>query len=187
MSDRCTRPSMPPGIDENTPKSVIDLMAPWTLSAALSWRRNPPRGSGGTASYPARCGSGLRRFQDHDFDFFAQGHDLARIDVLGPVHFGDVQAPMPASTSTKRTVVGEVGDLAEQAGALRVAAAQADQGSSPSCLTPSETRDFPGRTGTLASISWPTCSTSEGWRTAPGHVGDVQRGRRCRPGPRATP
>src|SRR5690606_22821470 len=30
-------------------------------------------------------------FQNHDFDFFAQGHNLARVDVLvGPVHFGNV-------------------------------------------------------------------------------------------------
>src|SRR5690606_39026109 len=68
--------------------------------------------------------------EDHDLDFLAQGDDLARIDVLvGPVHFRDVHQALDASLDLdERAVVGEVGDLAEQTGALRVAAAQANPG-----------------------------------------------------------
>src|SRR5690606_26691768 len=67
-------------------------------------------------------------FQDHDFDFFAQGNHLARVDVLvGPVHFGDVHQAFDAGFHfDERAVVGQVGHLAEQAGALRIAAGQAD-------------------------------------------------------------
>src|SRR5690606_20999856 len=67
-------------------------------------------------------------FQDHDFDFFTQGDNLARVDVLvGPVHFGHVhQAFDTVFDFNERTVVGEVRDLAEQAGALRIATCQTD-------------------------------------------------------------
>ena len=62
--------------------------------------------------------------EDHDFDFVAQRDDLARSDVLvGPVHFGDVHQAFDAGLEfDERAVVGDVGDLAEHAGALRVAA-----------------------------------------------------------------
>src|SRR5690606_24664520 len=67
-------------------------------------------------------------FQNHDFDFFAQGDYLARIHVLvGPIHFGNVhQAFDTGFNFNECTVVGQVGDLAEQASALRVAAGKAD-------------------------------------------------------------
>ena len=66
-------------------------------------------------------------FQDHDFDFIAQLHDLGRMHVLvGPVHFGNVHQAFDALFDfDERAVVGQVGHLAEQAGALRVAACQA--------------------------------------------------------------
>src|SRR5690606_5275669 len=69
-------------------------------------------------------------FQNHDFDFFAQVRDLPRIDLLlGPLHFGIVHQTFDTVFDfNERTVVGEVGDLAEQAGALRVATSQADPG-----------------------------------------------------------
>src|SRR5690606_37815975 len=68
--------------------------------------------------------------ENHDFDFFAQRHNLAGIDALvGPVHFGNVyQAFDTGFDFDKRTVVGQVGNLAKQAGALRVAAGKADPG-----------------------------------------------------------
>ncbi|CFP58223.1 Uncharacterised protein [Bordetella pertussis] len=43
-SDRWTRPSMPPGRPTNTPKSVIDLMAPRTLSPRLKLVANSSHG-----------------------------------------------------------------------------------------------------------------------------------------------
>src|SRR5690606_35083201 len=68
--------------------------------------------------------------ENHDFDFLAQGHDLAGIDVLvGPVHFGNVHQTFDAVFHfNERTVVGEVRDLAEQARTLRVATGQANPG-----------------------------------------------------------
>src|SRR5690606_34819508 len=67
-------------------------------------------------------------FQNHDFDFFAQGHNLARVDVLvGPVHFGHVHQTFDTVFHfNESTVVGQVGDLAEQTGALRVATCETD-------------------------------------------------------------
>src|SRR5690606_18880349 len=55
--------------------------------------------------------------ENHDFDFFAQSDNLARIDVLvGPVHFGNVHQTFDTVFDfNERTVVGEVRDLAEQA------------------------------------------------------------------------
>src|SRR5690606_16383330 len=68
--------------------------------------------------------------QDHDLDLVAEGDDLARVDVLvGPVHFGHVHQALDAALELdERSVVGDVRDLAEHAGALRVAAADADPG-----------------------------------------------------------
>src|SRR5690606_22893207 len=67
-------------------------------------------------------------FQNHDFDFFTQGNHLAGVDVLvGPVHFGDVYQAFDAGFDfNERTVVGQVGNLAEQTCALRIAASQTD-------------------------------------------------------------
>jgi hypothetical protein len=57
--------------------------------------------------------------EDHDFDFVAELDNLRRVNVLvGPVHFGDVHQAFDALLDfNERTVVGQVGDLAEQAGA----------------------------------------------------------------------
>ena len=66
--------------------------------------------------------------KNHDFDFVTQLHNLLRIDVLvGPVHFGDVHQAFDAAFDfNESTVVGDVGDLAEETGALRIAAGNAD-------------------------------------------------------------
>src|SRR5690606_26529987 len=66
----------------------------------------------------------LVHVQDHDLDLVADLHDLGRVDVLvGPVHLGDVHQAFHARLDLdEAAVVGYVGDLAEQAGAVRVAA-----------------------------------------------------------------
>ena len=68
--------------------------------------------------------------QHHDLDLVAQGHDLARVDVLvGPVHLGDVHQTLDALFDLhEAAVVGDVGDLAEDAGALGIAARDIDPG-----------------------------------------------------------
>ncbi len=106
----------------------MDLIAPLDLVATLEIRGEFFHGFWRHCFMPSE----MRRrsssiFQDHDLDFFAQGDNLARIDVLvGPVHFGDVhQAFDTGFDFDERAVVGQVGDLAEQAGALRIAASQA--------------------------------------------------------------
>src|SRR5690606_16179939 len=68
--------------------------------------------------------------EPHDFDFVADLHDLARVDVLvGPVHLGHVHEAFHAFLDLdERTVVGEVGDAAEDAGADRVTAGNAFPG-----------------------------------------------------------
>src|SRR5690606_5839642 len=57
----------------------------------------------------------------------AQLDNLGRVDVLvGPVHFGNVHQAFDARLDFHEcAVVGQVGDLAEQAGARRVAAGDA--------------------------------------------------------------
>src|SRR5690606_35182598 len=118
-------------------------------------------------------------FQNHDFDFFAQGDYLARIHVLvGPIHFGNVhQAFDTGFNFNECTVVGQVGDLAEQASALRVAAGKADpwifaqlldaQGDAALFLVELEDLGFDFLTH-LQNFGWVADS-------APGHVGDVQQ------------
>src|SRR5439155_1333527 len=75
-------------------------------------------------------------FEDHDLDLVAELHDLGRMDVLvRPVHFRDVDETLDALLDLdERTVVGDVGDLAEQARARRVAAREADPGVLPELL-----------------------------------------------------
>ncbi len=62
--------------------------------------------------------------EHHDFAFIAQLHQLGRVDVfVGPVHFGDMDQAFDALFQLhEATVIGEIGDLAEQAGACRVTA-----------------------------------------------------------------
>src|SRR5579862_6415158 len=61
--------------------------------------------------------------QHHDFDFLAGMHHLGRIDVLvGPVHLGDVYQTLDAVLDLdERAVVGDVGNLAEDARRGRIA------------------------------------------------------------------
>ena len=61
--------------------------------------------------------------ENHHLGLFAQSNNFGRVDVLvGPVHFGHVYQALDARFDLhKRTVIGDVGDLAEHAGALRVA------------------------------------------------------------------
>src|ERR1019366_9499885 len=65
--------------------------------------------------------------EDHDLDFLAERDHLRRGDVLvRPVHLGDVDQAFDARLDLDESaVVGDVGDLAEQARALRVAARDA--------------------------------------------------------------
>src|SRR5690606_24559159 len=118
-------------------------------------------------------------FENHDFDLFAQGNNLAGVDVLvGPVHFGDVHQAFDAGFNfDKRTVIGKVGNLAEQAGALRVATGQADpwvfaqlldaQRDTAFLLVELENLGFDFLTH-LKHFGWVT-------DTAPCHIGDVQQ------------
>ena len=66
--------------------------------------------------------------QNHDLDFIADLHDLGRIDVLvGPVHFRNVDETLDAGLELdEAAVVGDVGNLAEQARAGRVTTGDRD-------------------------------------------------------------
>src|SRR6201991_3725580 len=66
--------------------------------------------------------------EDHDFRLVTDLHDLGRVDVfVGPVHFGDVHQAFDARLDLdEAAVIGDVGDLAEQAAADRVAAGDGD-------------------------------------------------------------
>ena len=68
--------------------------------------------------------------QHHDLDFVADVDDLAGVDVLvGPVHFGHVDQTFHTLLDLDEgAVIGDVGDLAEQARAFRVAAGNVDPG-----------------------------------------------------------
>ena len=88
-------------------------------------------------------------FENHHFDLVAQLHDLGRVDVLvGPVHFRHVHQAFDARLDLhERAVIGDVGDLAEQARALRIAARQADPRIFAQLLRCRARRgSFPGRT-----------------------------------------
>src|SRR5262249_40250549 len=65
--------------------------------------------------------------EHHDLDLVAERHDLGRGDVLvGPVHLRDVHQAFDARLDLDEgAVVGDVGDLAEQARTRRVAARHA--------------------------------------------------------------
>ena len=68
--------------------------------------------------------------ENHHLDFVAELDNLRGMHVLvGPVHLGHVDQTLYALFDfDKRAVVGQVGHPTEQAGALRVAARQADPG-----------------------------------------------------------
>ena len=121
---------MPPARPTNTPKSVIDLIGPLTLSPFLWFMRELfPRVGLALLHAERDAAPVLVDLEDHDFDFVAQlTRPCVGCDVLvGPVHFGDVHQAFDARLDLdERAVVGDVGDLAEQARALRVAARDAD-------------------------------------------------------------
>src|ERR1700754_458934 len=66
--------------------------------------------------------------EDHDFRLVTDLHDLGRVDVLvGPIHFRHVHEAFDARLDLdEATVIGHVGDLAEQTAADRVAARDGD-------------------------------------------------------------
>src|SRR3954462_5580075 len=117
--------------------------------------------------------------QDHDFDFVTQGHDLRRGDVLvGPVHFGNVHQAFDAGFQFhERAVVGDVGDLAEHAGARRVAAGHAQPRVVAHLLETQ--RDAVLFRVELEDLGGDFLAGGDDFRrvadTAPGHVGDVQQ------------
>src|SRR6478735_2079559 len=117
--------------------------------------------------------------EDHDFDFVTQRHDLGRGHVLvGPVHFGDVHQAFDAGLEFhERAVVGDVGDLAEHAGAVGVAARNAHPRVVAHLL---ETQRDTVLLGVeLEDLGGDFLAGGDDFRrvadTAPGHVGDVQQ------------
>src|SRR5690606_33210620 len=103
---------------------------------------------------------------------------LFRSVLVGPVHFGNVHQAFDAGFDLdERTVVGQVGDLAEQAGALRVAAAQADPGIFAQLLDAQ--RDAGFFLVELEDLGFDFLTHLQHFGrvadTAPGHVGDVQQ------------
>ncbi len=76
--------------------------------------------------------------ENHDFDFLRQMHHLGRVDVLvGPVHFRDVHQTFDTILDLDETaIIGDIGDLAEQAGAFRITARQIDPGILAQLLEP---------------------------------------------------
>ena len=118
-------------------------------------------------------------FQNHDFDFVAQCHDLARCHVLiGPVHLGHVNQTFDAGLEFhKRAVVSDVGDLAEHAGALGVAAVDAHPRVVAHLLQTQRHAVFLGVE--FQDLGGDFLACGHHFRrvtdTAPGHVGDVQQ------------
>ena len=87
--------------------------------------------------------------EDHHLDLVAQLHDLGRVDVLvGPVHLGDVHQALDARLDLdERAVVGDVGDLAEQARARAGSGATGrPTGPRPAASGPARRGSSPGRT-----------------------------------------
>src|SRR6185436_9173697 len=76
--------------------------------------------------------------QNHHLDLVAELHHARGVDVLvGPVHFGHVDQAFDALLDfDERTVIGKVGNLAEQAGTGRIAARQTDPGIFPELFQP---------------------------------------------------
>ena len=134
----------------NTPKSVIDLISPFTLSPFLWFIDELFPRVGHALLHPERDAAALLvDLEDHDLDLVAELHDLGRVYVLvGPIHLRDVHQALDALLDLdERAVIGEVGDLAEQARARRVAARQGrptDPRRAASC--PATRGSSPGRT-----------------------------------------
>ena len=124
-------------------------------------------------------------FQDHHLDLVAELHDLGRMDVLvRPVHLGHVDQALDALLDfDERAVVGQVGDLAEQAGAGRVTARQADPRVFAELLHAQ--RNAVLFLVELEHLGGDLVADGQDFRRmldpTPGEVGDVQQARRCRP------
>ena len=115
---------MPPASPMKMPKSVIDLIWPLTRSPRLKLSANSRHGFGLALLEAERNAAALLvDVEDHHLDFFADMHDLGRVDVLvGPVHLGDVDQTLDAFLDLhEAAVVGDVRDLAEQPRIRRVA------------------------------------------------------------------
>ena len=103
-SDRCTRPSMLPGRPMNTPKSVIDLIAPRTLSPFL-WVDGEVIPWVGLALLHAERDTATLfvDLQNHDFDFVAELDNLvtgATFLLVQSISETWTRPSMPCSTST---------------------------------------------------------------------------------------
>ncbi len=111
------------------PKSVMDLILPLTLSFLL-WLAGElfPRIRLALLHAQRNAAALGVDVEDHHLDLVAQLHHLGRVDVLvGPVHFGNVHQAFHARLDFhERAVVGDVGDLAEQARAFRITALDVD-------------------------------------------------------------
>ena len=116
---------MLPGKPMKMPKSVIDLICPETLIAAIVILGEFLPGIGLALLETERNATPL--FVDvehHDLDFLAGMHDFGGIDVLvGPIHFRDVHQTLDAVFDLDEgAVIGNVRDLAEYTRIGRIAA-----------------------------------------------------------------
>ena len=114
---------MPPSRPMKTPKSVIDLICPEILSPLLWVARELLPRVGGALFHAQRDSTTLGvDVENHDLDLVPDLAHLVGMNILvRPVHFRDVhQAFDTLLEFHERTVIGDVGDLAEQARALRV-------------------------------------------------------------------
>jgi hypothetical protein len=106
-------------------------------------------------------------------------HDLGRVDVLvGPVHFGDVDQAFDAIFDfDEAAVVGDVGDLAEQARGRRVAAVDVVPGIIAQLLQTQRDAHALAIEAQDADFQLITDFDHFGRMTdaLPGHVGDVQQ------------
>ncbi len=118
-------------------------------------------------------------FQNHDFNFVTQGHEFGRCNVLvGPIHFGDMHQTFDSWLEFhKCAVVGDVGDLAEQARVLWVATVDAHPGIVAHLLETQGDTVFLGVELENFGCDFLTCSHHFAWMTdtTPCHVGDVQQ------------
>ena len=117
---------MPPDRPMKMPKSVIDLIWPRDLVAAVEVVAELlPRIRLALLDAERDAAALFVDVEHHHFDFLADVHDLRGIDVLvGPVHLGHVHQAFDALFDLdEAAVVGDVRDLAEQARAGRIAAA----------------------------------------------------------------
>ncbi len=119
---------MPPGRPMNTPKSVIDLIWPLTRSPFLKLIANSSQGLGRHCFMPRemrRRSSSISRIITSTSSPSCTTLDGCTFLLVQSISETCTRPSMPCSIFDERAVVGEVGDLAEQARAGRVAARQA--------------------------------------------------------------